>query len=105
MTTNLFGNPHSASESSQLSASRIDDIRLRVLQFFGADPEEFSLVFVANATAGIKLVADAFRALPGGFDYAYHQSCHTSMVGVREESRQSLCLVDDDVHRWIAGQN
>ncbi|CAJ2501139.1 Uu.00g039920.m01.CDS01 [Anthostomella pinea] len=101
MTTNLFGNPHSASASSQASMSRIEDIRVRVLQFFNADPSEFDLVFVANATAGIKLVADAFRGSPGGFDFLYHQACHTSLVGVRQEAENSLCLDDDAVRNCL----
>ncbi|KAK3988103.1 putative molybdenum cofactor sulfurase [Cladorrhinum sp. PSN332] len=105
MTSNLFGNPHSASASSQLSTTRIEDIRLRVLQFFNADPDGFDLVFVANATAGIKLVADALRAAPDGFDYAYHQASHTSLVGVREEARNSLCLGDQQVEDWVAGSS
>jgi molybdenum cofactor sulfurtransferase len=103
MTSNLFGNPHSASSSSQLSTARIEDIRLRVLRFFNADPAEFDLVFVVNATAGIKLVADALRAAPDGFDYAYHQASHTSLVGVREEARNSLCLGDSQVDQWVGG--
>jgi molybdenum cofactor sulfurtransferase len=103
MTSNLFGNPHSASASSQLSTTRIEDIRLRVLRFFNADPAEFDLVFVANATAGIKLVADALRAAPDGFDYAYHQASHTSLIGVREEARNSLCLDDREVDGWLGG--
>ncbi|KAK4230487.1 putative molybdenum cofactor sulfurase [Podospora fimiseda] len=105
MTSNLFGNPHSASASSQLSTSRIEDIRLRVLQFFNADPDEFDLVFVANATAGIKLVADALRAAPDGFDYAYHYASHTSLVGVREETRNSLCLDDKEVEALASGSS
>lgn len=105
MTSNLFGNPHSASLSSQTSTSRIEDIRLRVLQFFNADPSEFDLIFVANATAGIKLVAEAFRSNPLGFDYLYHQACHTSLVGVREEATNSLCLDDSAVLQWLGGTN
>jgi len=105
MTSNLFGNPHSASSSSQLSTSRIEDIRLRVLQFFNADPIEFDVVFVANATAGIKLVAEALRAHPDGFDYAYHQSSHTSLVGVREEARNSVCIDDQQVKDWLEGKH
>ncbi|KAI1640367.1 PLP-dependent transferase [Biscogniauxia mediterranea] len=105
MTANLFGNPHSASASSQNSTSRIEDIRLRVLDFFNADPAEFDLVFVANATAGIKLVTEAFRALPGGFDYLYHHACHTSLVGVRQEARNSLCVDHDAVDSWLGGRN
>lgn len=105
MTSNLFGNPHSASASSQLSTSRIEDIRLRVLQFFNADPDEFDVVFVANATAGIKLVTEALRALPHGFDYVYHQHSHTSLVGVREEARKSVCLDDHEVESWLQGMD
>lgn len=97
MMANLFGNPHSASDSSQLSTSRIEDTRLRVLHWFKADPAEFDVVFVANATAGVKLVVEALRAVPGGFDYVYHQTCHTSLVGVREEARSSTCFDDPDV--------
>ncbi|KAK4181597.1 putative molybdenum cofactor sulfurase [Triangularia setosa] len=105
MTSNLYGNPHSGSSSSQLTTSRIEDIRLRVLQFFNADPADFDVVFVANATAGIKLVVDALRAAPDGFDYAYHQASHTSLVGIREEARNSLCLDDRQVEEWVTGQS
>ncbi|KAK5663263.1 hypothetical protein OQA88_3690 [Cercophora sp. LCS_1] len=103
MTTNLFGNPHSTSPSSQLSTFRIEDTRLRVLQFFNADPTEFDVVFVANATAGIKLVAEAVRSVPGGFDYVYHQASHTSLVGLREEARNSHCLAYEEVEDWLVG--
>jgi molybdenum cofactor sulfurtransferase len=103
MMSNLYGNPHSASPSSQLSTNRIEDIRLRVLQFFKADPEDFNIVFVANATAGIKLVMDAFREQEGGFSYGYHRDAHTSIVGVRENAVASRCLDDEDVERWLDG--
>ena len=103
MTTSLLGNPHSISPSSQLSTIRIEDTRLRALQFFNADPAEFDLVFVANATAGIKLIAEALRAAPGGFNYGYHLSSHTSLVGLREEARNSLCLDDAQVQDWLDG--
>ncbi|KAK7719686.1 hypothetical protein SLS64_001865 [Diaporthe eres] len=104
MTSSLLGNPHSASPSSQLSTIRIEDTRLRALQFLNADPADFDLIFVANATAGIKLVAEALRAAPGGFDYAYHQSAHTSLVGVRGEARSSICLDDAAVEEWTNGK-
>ncbi|KAL1861144.1 hypothetical protein Plec18170_001659 [Paecilomyces lecythidis] len=105
LTGNLFGNPHSASLSSQLTTRRIEDIRLRMLQFFKADPEAFDLVFVANATAGIKLVADALRdSDESGFWYGYHVDSHTSLVGVRElaDNDRKCLLSDKEVERWIA---
>jgi molybdenum cofactor sulfurtransferase len=101
MVSNLYGNPHSGSASSQLSTKRIEDIRLRILQFFNADPEDFDIVFVANATAGVKLVMDAFRACEGGFIYGYHNFSHTSLVGVRENAKLSQCLGGEDVESWL----
>ncbi|KAI1132455.1 molybdenum cofactor sulfurase [Nemania abortiva] len=105
MMANLLGNPHSASASSQCTTLRIENIRHRVLRFFQADPAEFDLIFVANATAGIKLVNDAFRGFPEGFDYRYHQACHTSLIGVRQEARHSLCLDSGDVDEWVKGRH
>ncbi|KFA50191.1 hypothetical protein S40293_03714 [Stachybotrys chartarum IBT 40293] len=103
ITSVLYGNPHSSSWPSQLSTSRIEDTRLRLLKFFNADPAEYDLVFVANATAGVKLVVEGMRSLPQGFRYAYHQACHTSLVGVREEATGSTCLANDDVQSWLNG--
>jgi len=105
MMSNLYGNPHSGSPSSQLSTNRIEDVRLKVLQFFKADPEEFDIVFVANATAGIKLVMDGFHGRESGFSYGYHLDAHTSLVGAREYTSSSRCLDDDDVERWLSGSD
>ncbi|KAF3386714.1 Molybdenum cofactor sulfurase [Penicillium rolfsii] len=105
MTSSLFGNPHSMSSSSQLSTQRTDNVRLRVLQFFNADPEEYDLVFVANATAAIKLVADCLRDSDHrGFWYGYHADAHTSLVGVREIAYMgNRCFQSDsEVDSWIS---
>lgn len=104
MTSNLFGNPHSMSLSSQLSTTRTDDVRLRILRFFNADPDEFDLVFVANATAAIKLVADCLRDSDHrGFWYGYHIDSHTSILGVRELAELNFqCFQNDaEVDKWI----
>ena len=103
MVSSLLGNPHSASSSSQLSTRRIDDVRLRVLQFFNADPDYFDLVFVANATTGIKLIMECFREQADGFWYGYHKDAHTSLVGVREAANgQHRCFgSDDEVEEWL----
>ncbi|KAJ5467487.1 Aminotransferaseclass V/Cysteine desulfurase [Penicillium sp. IBT 31633x] len=98
LTSNLFGNPHSMSLSSQNSTQRTDNVRVRILQFFNANPEEFDLVFVANATAAIKLVADSLRDSDHrGFWYGYHVDAHTSLVGVRELAEMGYqCFQSDD---------
>ncbi|KAF2499282.1 PLP-dependent transferase [Lophium mytilinum] len=103
MISNLYGNPHSGSASSQLSTRRIEDIRLRLLGFFKADPAEFDVVFVANATAGIKLVLEAFRDQEHGFWYGYHRDSHTSLVGLREAANQHRCFTSDtEVEQWLS---
>ncbi|KAF2200004.1 PLP-dependent transferase [Delitschia confertaspora ATCC 74209] len=102
MMANLYGNPHSASISSQLSTRRVEDIRLRLLSLFNADPEVFDVVFVANATAGIKMVMEAFRDQEERFWYGYHKDAHTSLVGVREAANEHRCFASDrEVQEWI----
>ena len=102
MMANLYGNPHSASQASQRSTQQVQDVRLQLLRFFDADPDDFDLIFVANATAGIKLVADALREHDSGFWYGYHRDAHTSLVGMRELAREHRCFAEDrEVEEWI----
>jgi len=102
MMGNLFGNPHSASSSSQRSTQLVEDARVELLRFFKADPDEYDLVFTANATAAIKLVMEAFREQEDGFWYGYHVDSHTSLVGVRESAQEHCCFSsDEEVERYI----
>lgn len=89
-------------------------VRHRTLSFLNADPDHFDLVFVPNATAGIKLVMDSFRDLasastslgegPGQFWYGYHRDAHTSTVGVRETTKFHRCFYNDqEVESWLDG--
>lgn len=109
MNSHLFGNPHSHSPSSRLSTQRIESTRSQALRFFQADPEHFDLIFVANATAAIKLVMDCtsdYSRQTGGFWYGYHGDAHTSLVGVREiANRGSRCFGSDEkVEGWLSGR-
>ena len=103
MVSNLLGNPHSSSASSQLTSRRVGDIRLKVLHFFNANPDHFDLVFVANATAGIKLVVESFRDNDNGFWYGYHKDSHTSLVGARRAAVAGHhCFEsDEEVEQWL----
>ncbi|CAE6472029.1 unnamed protein product [Rhizoctonia solani] len=60
LQSNVFGNTHSESMSSQLSEQYSQEARRAVLSFFDADPEEYLVVWTANATAGLKLVGESF---------------------------------------------
>ncbi|KAK4968124.1 hypothetical protein LTR28_002169 [Elasticomyces elasticus] len=106
LIANLYGNPHSASTPSALAGHRVDAIRERALRFFNADPEHFDLVFVANATAAIKLVIDCFKDHAASSNtpvwYGYHRDAHTSLVGVRESTKMHRCFTsDEEVDIWI----
>ncbi len=82
-----------------------------MLEFFKADPQHFDLIFVANATAAIKLVADGMRGNPHdkdvGFWYGYHAAAHSSLVGVREiATAGSRCFnSDEEVEKWLLGEH
>ena len=103
----LLGNPHSGSTSSQTSTCLVDDVRLKVLQFFNASPDFFDVIFVANATAGIKLVVEALREHAGGFWYGYHKDAHTSLVGARQSAAAGHHCFESDsaVEAWLRGKD
>ncbi|ORY17605.1 pyridoxal phosphate-dependent transferase [Clohesyomyces aquaticus] len=103
MMSQVVGNPHSTSTSANNTFQRIENARLRALQLFNADPKYFDIVFVANATAAIKLVLEAFTGNKNGFWYGYHSASHTSLVGARELANQSQCFESDaEVERWMS---
>ena len=108
MITGLWGNPHSENLAARMSGDMVDKVRKQTLDFLGADPEHFDLVFVANATTGIKLVAEAFRDLgektsSGTFWYGYHSEVHSSILGVRQltEGQYHCFTTDAEVENWI----
>src|ERR1700685_3175797 len=112
MLSNLYGNPHSESHPAKLSDYVVNSVREKALRFLGADPEHFDLVFTANTTSAIKLVAETFRDLglansaTKGFWYGYHKDSHTSLVGVREYADgSSHCFSSDkEVEDWLEGR-
>ncbi|KAH9871019.1 hypothetical protein J1614_006593 [Plenodomus biglobosus] len=102
MQATLLANPHSDSTNPSASALIVAEARQEVLRMFSADPAYFDVVFTANATASIKLVAEGFSGNPKGFDYYYHFNSHTSLVGVRELATQSRCLASqEETDAWL----
>lgn len=101
LSTNLLSNPHSQSPSSIATGNRVESVRQQVLQFFRADPKSFEVVFVANATAGIKLIADGFAGSVNGFRYKYLRDAHTSLVGVSALALEHKPLSEDEVDEWL----
>ena len=88
LTSGIYGNPHSESPASRASTEAIDRVRGIVLRFFDADPSQYTVIFTANSTAAIKLVAESYP-----FDS--ERGCvlsvdnHNSINGIREYARRA----------------
>jgi selenocysteine lyase/cysteine desulfurase len=78
----VFGNPHSEHGASRASTSAIDAARRRVLAWFDAG-ERYHVIFTANASAAIKLVAESYPFGPGT-GLALTADNHNSVNGMRE---------------------
>src|SRR5262249_2714190 len=62
----VFGNPHSTNPASQAMNTLVEQARRYVLHYFNASPDEYLAIFTPNATAAVKLVAEAYPFAPGG---------------------------------------
>lgn len=84
----LFGNPHSDSAPSRASTEIIERARARVLRFFDVDASTHAVIFTANTSAAIKLVAESY---PFGPRSALILSAdnHNSINGMREIARRA----------------
>lgn len=66
-----------------------------------ADPELLDIIFVANATAGIKLVVEGFCGSPNGFRFTFLRDAHTSLVGGKGLAKEFACPSEDEVVEWL----
>lgn len=82
----VLGNPHSENPSSQVSTRGVESCRRQILKFFKADPEEYEVVFTANASNALKLVGESYPFRPGGKLLLTYDN-HNSVNGIREYDR------------------
>jgi selenocysteine lyase/cysteine desulfurase len=78
----VIGNPHSENPASAAATLIVENTRRDVLDFFHADPEEYTVVFTANASAALKLVGEAYPFEPGS-RFTLLQDNHNSVNGIR----------------------
>lgn len=88
-----FGNPHSDSPSSLASTDLVERARAAVLAHFHAAPDEYAVIFTANATGALRLVGEGY---PFGrnarFVLAFDN--HNSINGIREFARDRGAEID-----------
>ncbi len=83
---NVFGNPHSTNPTSAYSTELLERCRTHVLAFFNASPEEYVVVFTANASGALKLVGESYPFEPNA-GLLLTSDNHNSVVGIREFAR------------------
>ncbi|HEX2619541.1 MAG TPA: aminotransferase class V-fold PLP-dependent enzyme [Phototrophicaceae bacterium] len=83
LATGVYGNPHSSNPTSQ-AATRLDEsAREYVLRYFNASPDEYLVIFTANASGALKLLGESYPFAPGG-RYLLTFDNHNSVNGIRE---------------------
>jgi selenocysteine lyase/cysteine desulfurase len=82
----VLGNPHSLNPESAASTRLVESAREAVLEHFGASPDEYVVIFTANATGALKLVGESFPFGPG-VRYLMTFDNHNSVNGLREFAR------------------
>lgn len=82
LNSSVFGNPHSTSPSSTAMTGHVESARAAVLDYFNA-AGDYTAIFTLNASAAIKLVAEAFPFGPGS-RLLMTADNHNSINGMRE---------------------
>ncbi|MBM0274387.1 aminotransferase class V-fold PLP-dependent enzyme [Micromonospora tarensis] len=88
----LYGNPHSENPTSVAAAALVESARRAVLDFFRADPAEFTVVFTPNASGACRLVGEAFGFGPAA-PLVLTWDNHNSVNGIREYARSANASV------------
>ncbi len=83
LAEHVLGNPHSSNPTSLAATRLIESTRLTILQFFNADPAEYTVIFAQNASGALKLVGESYPFEPGG-RYLLTFDNHNSVNGIRE---------------------
>jgi len=93
LQSEVFGNPHSDSAPSRASTAAIEGVRRRVLRFFDVDESAHVVIFTANTSAAIKLVAESYPFSPAN-GLLLSADNHNSMNGVREYAARAGAPVE-----------
>ncbi len=83
----VLGNPHSASAPSAASTAAMDDARVATLRFLDADPAVYDVVFTANASGAMRILAEAFP-FERGSRLVMTADNHNSVNGLRLPARR-----------------
>ena len=83
LSSQVYGNPHSSNPTSLASTQLVEGTRQAILRFFNASPDEYVVIFTANASGALKLVGESYPFTPEGH-YLLTFDNHNSVNGIRE---------------------
>ena len=86
LLANVFGNPHSSNPTSMKAAELVEECRRHILSYFNASPDDYVLVFTANASKALKLVGESYP-FAAGSTFLLTFDNHNSVNGIREFAR------------------
>lgn len=86
LETHVYGNPHSRNPASAEMSEWVERGRRDILEYFGASPDEYVVIFTPNATGALKLVGESYPFTPGSV-YLLTFDNHNSVNGIREFAR------------------
>ncbi len=89
----VLGNPHSTNRASQRSTDLAASARHTILDWFGASPDEYTVVFTPNASGALRIVGEATPFGPHD-RLLLTADNHNSVNGLREFARQRGAGVD-----------
>ncbi|OAA60626.1 aminotransferase class-V [Cordyceps fumosorosea ARSEF 2679] len=102
-----FGNPHSVNPTSQATTDLVEETRSRILRYFSASADEYTVIFTPNATGAARLVGESYPWRRGA-RLVLTADNHNSLNGLREfarrgNSRTVYVPVDgDELRTWEA---
>jgi selenocysteine lyase/cysteine desulfurase len=83
LSSEVYGNPHSSNPTSIASTRLVEQARQAVLDFFHASPQDYVVIFTANASGALKLVGESYPFSANGH-YLLTFDNHNSVNGIRE---------------------
>lgn len=83
---NIYGNPHSLNPTSSAITKLDEQARASVLTYFNASPDEYVVIFTANASHALKLLGESYPFTEDA-EMLLMWDNHNSVHGIREYAR------------------
>jgi molybdenum cofactor sulfurtransferase len=92
LTRGIYGNPHSSNPTSRVATQLDEGARAYILRYFNANPDDYLVIFTANASGALKLLGESYPFAPSG-KYLLTFDNHNSVNGIREFAQREGAAV------------